>query len=100
MPNQSEVAIQAAGGGGIHKIRSAFMAEPGCLMVCADYTQAEIATLAYLAGDKTLIEAVEAGEDIHSITAREIFKLDCSVSEVKKKYKGLRVAAKSIIFGF
>lgn len=65
-------------------------------MVCADYKQAEVATIAYLSGDPTLIAAVESGEDVHSVAAIEMFKLDCTVKEVKKKYKHLRVAAKSI----
>jgi uracil-DNA glycosylase family 4 len=99
MPNQSEAAIQAAGGGGIYKIRSAFLAEPGNLIVSADYKQAEVATLAYLSGDPTLVAAIEAGEDIHSAVAVRMFKLPCTVEEVKKKYKALRVAAKSLVFG-
>jgi DNA polymerase-1 len=75
------------------------MAEAGSLIVAADFIQAEIATLAYLSGDPILIAAVEAGDDIHSIVAKEMFKLDCTVAEVKKKYKNLRVSAKSLVFG-
>lgn len=99
LPNQQEAAIQTAGGGGLPGIRSCFMAEPGSLIVSADYVQAEIATLAYLSGDPILIAAVESGEDIHSVAAKTMFKLDCSIKDVKIHYKPRRVAAKSIIFG-
>lgn len=99
MPNQQEAAIRAAAGGGLPGIRSCFIAESGHLIVCADYSQAEIATMAYLSGDPVLITSVETGQDIHSVVAKEMFKLDCTVSEVKKKFKHLRVSAKAIIFG-
>ena len=99
MPNQQEAAIQEAGGGSIYKIRSAFMAEPGYLIVSSDYKQAEVATLAYLSGDQMLINAIETGQDIHSSVAVQMFKLPCAVYEVKEQYKALRVAAKSLVFG-
>lgn len=99
MPNQQEAAIKMAAGGGLPGIRSCFLAAQGHLMVCADYSQAEIATLAYLSGDPLLIESVETGQDIHSVVAKEMFKLTCTVKEVKKLFKHLRVSAKAILFG-
>lgn len=99
MPNQQEAAIKLAAGGGLPGIRSCFLSEVGYLMVCADYSQAEIATLAYLSGDPVLIASVETGQDIHSVVAKEMFKLTCTVKEVKKLFKHLRVSAKAIIFG-
>lgn len=81
------------------KLRSAFVAPRGRLLICCDYKQAEIATLAYLSQDPTLIAAVQAGEDIHSVVCRQMFNLDCTLEEVKKNHKALRIAAKSIVFG-
>ena len=99
MPAAQEAAMQLAGGGEIHRMRSAFTVESGHLMVCADYSQAEIATLAYLSGDPVLIKSVEDKKDIHSVVAKEMFKLDCEIDEVKKLFKHLRVSAKAILFG-
>jgi uracil-DNA glycosylase family 4 len=99
MPHQQEAAMQKAGGGGICELRSAFMAEPGSLLICADYTQNELVTLAYLSGDPTLIHAVETGEDLHSAVTKEMFQLDCSIKETKKKFPALRIAGKSLNFG-
>jgi len=81
------------------KLRSAFIVAFGYFLVCCDYKQAEIAALAYLSGDETLIAAVQAGEDIHSVVCRQMFNLKCTLKEVKELHKPLRVAAKSIVFG-
>jgi len=80
-----------------YKLRSAFVAKDGHLLVAADYKQAEIATLAYLSGDENLIEAVQKGEDIHSVVGRKMFdKQSLTNDEFKAQFKPLRVAAKSI----
>jgi DNA polymerase-1 len=55
------------------RIRSAFVADPGCRLISADYSQVELRVLAHLADDPVLIEAFSAGEDIHARTALEIF---------------------------
>jgi DNA polymerase I len=55
------------------RIRSAFVAEPGGLLIAADYSQIELRILAHLSGDSLLIEAFTRGEDIHARTAQEIF---------------------------
>jgi len=55
------------------RIRSAFMAEPGWLLIAADYSQIELRVLAHMSGDPLLIEAFTRGEDIHARTAQEIF---------------------------
>ncbi len=55
------------------RIRSAFVADPGCRLISADYSQVELRVLAHLADDPVLIEAFRSGEDIHARTAQEIF---------------------------
>jgi DNA polymerase-1 len=55
------------------RIRSAFVADPGCRLISADYSQVELRVLAHLADDPVLIEAFTRGEDIHARTAHEIF---------------------------
>jgi DNA polymerase-1 len=55
------------------RIRSAFVADPGCHLISADYSQVELRVLAHLADDPVLIEAFTRGEDIHARTALEIF---------------------------
>jgi len=55
------------------RIRSAFVAEPGWLLIAGDYSQIELRVLAHLSGDPRLIEAFSQGEDIHARTAQEIF---------------------------
>jgi DNA polymerase-1 len=84
---------------GVPGLRSCFIADEGNVLVVSDYKQAEVATLAYLSQDPELMKAVAAGEDIHSTVCRQMFKLDCTLKEVKEKYSHLRVAAKSILFG-
>jgi DNA polymerase-1 len=55
------------------RIRSAFVADRGCRLISADYSQVELRVLAHLADDPVLIEAFTRGEDIHARTAFEIF---------------------------
>ena len=101
MPNRQEPAIRAAVGPGVPIIRSGFMAEPGHLLITADYKQAEIAALAYLSGDPLLIAAVVRGDDIHSTVGRKMFNMEhLTNDEFKEQFKHLRVAAKSILFGY
>jgi len=54
-------------------IRSAFVADPGSVLISADYSQIELRVLAHLSGDGVLIEAFNRDEDIHARTAQEIF---------------------------
>jgi DNA polymerase-1 len=55
------------------RIRSAFVAEPGWMLISADYSQIELRVLAHMSEDPLLIEAFSRDEDIHSRTAQEIF---------------------------
>lgn len=54
-------------------IRSAFIADPGSVLISADYSQIELRVLAHLSGDPVLIEAFNRDQDIHARTAQEIF---------------------------
>ncbi len=76
------------------KLRKVFKAEDGKLFVDADYSQVELRILAHMSGDKTMIEAFNTGEDIHTITASQIFKVP--VEDVSKQ---LRSKAKAVNFG-
>lgn len=92
-------------------VRSCLVARPGYLLVDADYTGAELAIIAWVSGDKTMIEHVRRNAlpedhpdyfDIHSNTAVRAFRLSCPATKSGLKSIGrvnLRTAAKRIIFG-
>ncbi|WP_421993483.1 DNA polymerase I [Roseococcus sp.] len=90
-PNLQNIPIRNEEG---MKIRRAFVAEPGHVVMSADYSQIELRLLAHLAEVPSLREAFEQGEDIHSRTAAEIFHLD-----PKNVDKEARRRAKTINFG-
>jgi DNA polymerase-1 len=69
-PNLQNIPIRTELG---REIRRAFVAEPGCVLISADYSQIELRVLAHLAGDPNLIEAFRSGEDIHDRTAAAVF---------------------------
>lgn len=75
-------------------IRAAFIPEPGCVFVGADYSQVELRILAHLADEKGLIDAFKAGMDIHTRTAMDVFNVP--EEEVTPL---LRRQAKAINFG-
>jgi DNA polymerase-1 len=69
-PNLQNIPIRTPEG---RRIREAFVAEPGNLLLSADYSQIELRVLAHLSGDPTLIDTFRRGEDVHDRTSREIF---------------------------
>jgi DNA polymerase-1 len=71
-PNLQNIPIRSEEG---MRIRRAFVAEPGHVLLAADYSQIELRLLAHLAEVPTLRAAFEQGEDIHARTAAEIFHL-------------------------
>ncbi len=68
-PNLQNIPIRSEDG---RRIRRAFVPEPGCKMLAADYSQIELRIMAHLSGDARLLAAFEAGQDIHRATAAEI----------------------------
>jgi DNA polymerase-1 len=76
------------------RIRSAFVAEPGWLLISADYSQIELRVLAHMSEDPRLIEAFTRDEDIHSRTAQEIFGVPAALQTHEH-----RRTAKAINYG-
>ncbi len=90
-PNLQNIPIRTEDG---RRIRGAFVASPGHLLLSADYSQIELRVLAHLADEQALIDAFVAGEDIHRATAARIFDvLPGMVDDDQRR------AAKAINFG-
>jgi DNA polymerase-1 len=90
-PNLQNIPIRTELG---REIRRAFVAEPGCVLISADYSQIELRVLAHLAGDPNLIEAFRTGEDIHDRTAAAVFGADSTLDryELRRRAKIINYA--------
>ncbi len=90
-PNLQNIPIRTAEG---RRIREAFIADQGCHIVSADYSQIELRIMAHISQDASLLKAFAAGEDIHRATAAEIFGVElAAVDPEQRRY------AKVINFG-
>jgi DNA polymerase-1 len=90
-PNLQNIPVRTAEG---RRIREAFIAPPGSVIVSADYSQIELRIMAHISGDESLLRAFAAGEDVHRATAAEIFGVaPDEVSSEQRRY------AKVINFG-
>jgi len=69
-PNLQNIPIRTELG---REIRAAFVAEPGYVLLSADYSQIELRLLAHLSEDPLLVEAFRRGDDIHTLTASQVF---------------------------
>ncbi|HCF57441.1 MAG TPA: DNA polymerase I [Myxococcales bacterium] len=90
-PNLQNIPVRSDLG---KRVRSAFVSEPGRLLLSADYSQVELRVLAHVSGDQALLDSFAKGEDVHTRTAAEVFGV------VPEAVTGeMRRAAKAINFG-
>ena len=90
-PNLQNIPIRTEDG---RKVRQAFVAPPGSLLVAADYSQIELRIMAHLSKDKGLLTAFANGLDVHRATAAEVFE-----EELDGVTDDQRRSAKAINFG-
>jgi len=90
-PNLQNIPVRKEMGG---ELRKMFVAPEGKVLVDADYSQIELRLLAHIANDPVMLTAFEQGEDIHTVTASQVF--DVPVDEVTSLH---RFRAKAVNFG-
>ena len=90
-PNLQNIPIRTERG---RMVRKAFIADKGCCLISADYSQIELRILAHITKDPGLIDAFNSDLDIHAATAAEVFGID-----VEKVNADQRRIAKAVNFG-
>lgn len=90
-PNLQNIPIRTELG---REIRAAFIAEPGCVLLSADYSQIELRLLAHFSEDPLLVEAFRRGDDIHSLTASQVFGVPPMLLDAEHRRR-----AKAVNFG-
>ena len=90
-PNLQNIPIRTAIG---REIRAAFIAAPGNILMSADYSQIELRLMAHFSQDPLLLNAYRTDQDIHTLTAAEVFGVDPATMS-----KETRARAKAVNFG-
>ncbi len=90
-PNLQNIPVRTELG---RDMRKMFIANEGCVLVDADYSQIELRVLAALADDKNMRDAFLSGEDIHAVTASQVFNIHLSLVDADMRRK-----AKAVNFG-
>lgn len=94
-PNLQNIPVRTDDG---REIRKAFIPDPGCLFMSADYSQIELRLMADMSGDSDMVAAFRAGEDIHRATAAKIYKEPIEqVTDVQRR--NAKTANFGIIYG-
>ena len=90
-PNLQNIPVRTERG---RKLRKYFKAKEGCVLVDADYSQIELRVMAHISGDKNMISAFKNGDDIHAITASQIFGIPVSMVTSEMRFR-----SKAVNFG-
>jgi DNA polymerase-1 len=90
-PNLQNIPIRTELG---REIRAAFVAEPGNVLLAADYSQIELRLLAHFSDDPLLVEAYRRGDDIHTLTAAQVFGVPPMMIDAEHRRR-----AKAVNFG-
>jgi DNA polymerase-1 len=90
-PNLQNIPVRTEEG---RRIRTAFVPEPGWVLLSADYSQIELRLLAHLSQDPVLIESFQQGQDVHARTASELFGVSLNAVSAAQRRQ-----AKTINFG-
>ena len=90
-PNLQNIPVRSELG---REMRKFFRAKNGCVLVDADYSQIELRVLAHIADDKNMIDGFNSGDDIHAITASQVFNMPLQMVTPL-----MRSRAKAVNFG-
>ncbi len=94
-PNLQNIPVRSQRG---RELRKFFVAKEGCVLIDADYSQIELRVLAHVSGDEALIKAFKNGDDIHTVTASQVFGVpeEQVTGEMRKRAKAVNFG---IIYG-